>query len=218
MIVLPIKTEEAAPWLLNKHYAKRIPMIMFAYGLYENNQLIGVITYGLPASPTLCVGICGKDWSNKVLELNRLCLMDNFKNQASFLVANSIKQLPKPSIVVSFADSSQGHVGYVYQATNFIYTGLTAKFMEWAVKGQEHKHSRSFSNGSIKDFKEKHGDNFYYKERPRKHRYIYFHGNKTEKKQMNKLLKYKIESYPKGDCIKYDSGGAVRTQNLLFGD
>ena len=216
MIVLPIKTEEAAPWLLKKHYAKRIPMIMFAYGLYENNQLIGVITYGLPASPTLCVGICGKDWSNKVLELNRLCLMDNFKNQASFLVANSIKQLPKPSIVVSFADSFQGHVGYVYQATNFIYTGLTAKFMEWAVKGQEHKHSRTFSNGSIKDFKEKHGDNFYYKERPRKHRYIYFHGNKTEKKQMNKLLKYKTEQYPKGDSIKYDSGGAVRTQNLLF--
>ena len=163
MIVLPIKNEEAAPWLLEKHYAKRIPMIMFAYGLYENNQLIGVITYGLPASPTLCVGICGKDWSNKVLELNRLCLMDNFKNQASFLVANSIKQLPKPSIVVSFADSSQGHVGYVYQATNFIYTGLSAKFMDWAVKGQEHKHSRTFSNGSIKDFKEKHGDNFYYK-------------------------------------------------------
>jgi hypothetical protein len=184
--------------------------------LYKNNQLIGVITYGLPASPTLCVGICGKDWSNKVLELNRLCLMDNFKNQASFLVANSIKQLPKPSIVVSFADSFQGHVGYVYQATNFIYTGLTAKFMEWAVKGQEHKHSRTFSNGSIKDFKEKHGDNFYYKERPRKHRYIYFHGNKTEKKQMNKLLKYKTEQYPKGDSIKYDSGGAVRTQNLLF--
>lgn len=217
MKVLPIKNEEAAPWLLEKHYAKRMPLIMYAYGLYENNQLIGVITYGLPASPTLCVGICGQEFANKVLELNRLCLLDNFKNQASFLVANSIKLLPKPSIIVSFADSSQGHVGYVYQATNFIYTGLSAKFMEWAVKGQEHKHSRTFSNGTIKEFKEKHGDNFYYKERARKHRYIYFHGNKTEKKAMNKLLKYQIEPYPKGDSKKYDSGGSVRTQTLLFG-
>ena len=33
---------------------------------------------------------------------------------------------------------------------------------------------------------------------------------------MNKLLKYKIEPYPKGDSKKYDSGGFVQTQTLLF--
>ena len=218
MIVLPIKNEEAAPWLLEKHYAKRIPQIMFAYGLYENNQLIGVVTYGIPASPSLCMGICGKEYSDKVLELNRVCLMDNAKNQASFLVANSIKQLPQPTIVVSYADKGQGHVGYVYQATNFLYTGLSANRVDWTVKGLEHKHSKTISDGmTLESIKEKYGDDFYYTERSRKHRYIYFHGNKTQKKEMNKLLKYKVEPYPKGDSKKYNSGGSVQTQTLLFG-
>ena len=218
MKVLPIKNEETYPWLLQKHYAKRIPQIMFAFGLYEENQLVGVVTYGIPASPALCMGICGKEYADKVLELNRVCLMNNDKNQASFLVANSIKLLPKPTIVVSYADTGKGHVGYVYQATNFLYTGLSANRVDWTVKGLEHKHSKTLSDGmTLESIKEKYGDDFYYTERSRKHRYIYFHGNKTQKKAMNNLLKYGIEPYPKGNSQKYDSGSTVETQGLLFG-
>ena len=217
MIVLPIKPEEAEPWLLYKHYAKRIPQIMFAFGLYDNIQLVGVITYGIPASPSLCMGICGKEYAEKVLELNRLCLQDNYKNQASFLVANSIKLLPKPTIIVSYADTSQGHVGYVYQATNFLYTGLSANRVDWTIKGLEHKHSKTISDGmTLESIKEKYGDDFYYTERTRKHRYIFFHGDKRQKKEMKNLLKYKIEPYPKGESKKYDSGKSVKTQGLLF--
>ena len=107
MKVLPINNFEVEPWLLEKHYAKRMPQIMFAFGLYKDDTLVGVVTYGIPASPPLCMGICGKEYSDKVLELNRVCLLDNHKNEASFLVANSIKLLPKPMIVVSFADTSK---------------------------------------------------------------------------------------------------------------
>jgi hypothetical protein len=217
MKVLPIKNEETYLWLLEKHYAKRIPQIMFAFGLYEDNQMVGVVTYGIPASPSLCMGICGQEYSNKVLELNRLCLLDNYRNQSSFLIANSIKLLPKPSIVVSYADTEQGHVGYVYQASNFLYTGLSANRVDWTIKGQEHKHSKTISDGmSLDAMKEKYGDDFYYVQRSRKHRYIYFHGNKTDKKILHSKLKYKIETYPKGDSKKYDSGSSVPTQQLLF--
>jgi len=218
LIILPIKSEETYPWLLQKHYAKRIPQIMYAFGLYEESTLVGVVTYGIPASPSLCMGICGKEWSNKVLELNRLCLQDNTKNQSSFLVSNSIKLLPKPTIVVSYADTSQGHVGYVYQATNFLYTGLSASRVDWTVKGLEHKHSKTLSDGmTLESIKEKYGDDFYYAERSKKHRYIYFHGTKQQKKLLKSLLKYNIEPYPKGDSKKYDSGNRVETQTLLFG-
>ena len=217
MIVLPIKPEEAHPWILQKHYAKRLPNIMFAFGLYEENKLIGVVTYGMPASRSLCVGICGEQHSDFVIELNRLCLQNNDKNEASFLVGNSLKLLPKPKIVVSYADAGQGHVGYVYQATNFIYTGLSANRVDWTVKGMEHKHSKTISDGmTLESIKEKYGDDFYYKERSRKHRYIYFHGSKTDKKVLRSRLMYKIEPYPKGDSQRYDSGGAVQTQQLLF--
>jgi len=201
--ILPIKNEETYPWLLQKHYAKRIPQIMFAFGLYEENQLVGVVTYGIPASPALCMGICGKEYSDKVLELNRVCLLNNNKNQASFLVANSIKLLPKPTIVVSYADSGKGHVGYVYQATNFLFTGTTKERTD--MSSGDGKHSRHATDPSIRQF------------RSAKHRYIYFHGNKTQKKAMGKLLKYGIKPYPKGDSQKYDSGTLVETQGILFG-
>jgi hypothetical protein len=216
--VLPIKNEETYPWLLQKHYAKRIPQIMHAFGLYnDDNRLIGVVTYGIPASPALCMGICGKEYSDKVLELNRLCLENNTKNESSFLVSNSIKLLPKPTIVVSYADTGQGHVGYVYQATNFIYTGLSANRVDWTVKGLEHKHSKTLSDGmTLESIKEKYGEDFYYTERSRKHRYILFHGSKTDKKIMRSKLNYEVAPYPKGDSERYDSGKAVMTQELLF--
>lgn len=217
MKVLPIKNEETYEWLLEKHYAKRIPQIMHAFGLYNEGILKGVVTYGIPASPSLCMGICGKEYSDKVLELNRLCLLENNKNESSFLVANSIKLLPKPSIVVSYADTGQGHVGYVYQSTNFIYTGLSANRVDWTVKGLEHKHSKTISDGmTLESIKEKYGDDFYYTERSRKHRYILFHGSKTDKKIMRSKLLYEVLAYPKGESKTYNSGGNVKTQGLLF--
>ena len=80
MRVLPIKSEEASPWILQKHYAKRLPSISYAFGLFDGNVLVGVVTYGMPASPFLCVGVCGEQHRNIVLELNRLCLLNNKKN------------------------------------------------------------------------------------------------------------------------------------------
>jgi hypothetical protein len=141
---------------------------MFAFGLYENAQIVGVVTYGIPASPSLCMGICGKEYSDKVLELNRLCLMDNYKNQSSFLIGNSIKLLPKPTIVVSYADTAKGHVGYVYQASNFLFTGTTKERTD--MFNGEGKHSRHGKDPTLRQF------------RSSKHRYVYLHGTKTEKK------------------------------------
>ena len=202
--VIQIQPKETYQWLLEKHYAKRIPQIMHAFGLYVDGVLKGVVTYGIPASPALCMGICGKEYSDKVLELNRLCLMENNKNESSFLVSHSIQLLPKPTIVVSYADTSQGHVGYVYQATNFLYTGLSANRVDWTIKGMEHKHSKTISDGmTLESIKEKYGDDFYYTERSRKHRYIFFHGSKSDKKAMRKLLKYNIEPYPKSFLSLY---------------
>ena len=202
MIVIPIKSEEAVPWIMQKHYAKRLPSISYAFGLYEEKKLVGVVTYGIPASNSLCEGICGKEYKEFVLELNRLCLLDNTKNQSSFLVGNSIKMLPKPKIIVSYADTAQGHIGYVYQATNFLFTGTTKERTD--MSAGEGKHSRHATDPLIRQF------------RSAKHRYIYFHGTKTDKKLLQRKLNYEILPYPKGKTNQYDSGGIVATQDLLF--
>ena len=57
MKVLPINTFEVEPWLLEKHYAKRLPMIMYAFGLYEGNKLIGVVTYGLQETKLIVLAL-----------------------------------------------------------------------------------------------------------------------------------------------------------------
>jgi hypothetical protein len=216
MKIIPIEPKETYDWLLNVHYAKKIPLIIKAFGLYDGDALVGIVTYGIPASPNLCMGICGQEYSDKVLELNRLCLMNNNKNQASMLVSGSIKQLPKPTIIVSYADKAQGHVGYVYQATNFLYTGLSAKRIDWAVKGLEHKHSKTISDGmTSKSIKEKYGDDLYYVERSRKHRYIFFHGTKKDKKILKSKLKYEVQPYPKGETNRYDITHKPSTQVIM---
>jgi hypothetical protein len=201
--VLPINTFEVEPWLLEKHYAKRMCPISFAFGLYDDEQLVGVVTYGVPASPFLCMGVCGIDNKDKVLELNRLCLNDGVKNGASFLVSKSLQMLPKPTIVVSYADTAMGHVGYIYQASNFLFTGTTKERTDMA--GEDGKHSRHNLGNSENRIN-----------RSAKHRYVFFVGNKYQKNSLLEQLNYPVMPYPKGDSQRYDSGTSVKTQQLLF--
>jgi hypothetical protein len=51
--------------------------------------------------------------------------------------------------------------------------------------------------GGVNKAKEILGDKIIKKERPRKHRYIYFNCNKRRKKELIKKLRYTIQVYPK---------------------
>ena len=195
--VMQIKKSETYELLKKVHYAKRIPSISYAFGLYEDLDLIGVITYGLPPSVPLCVGICGEKFKHHVIELNRLCLIKNNKNNASYLVGNSLKLLPKPKIIVAFADKSMNHTGFVYQATNFLYTGLSDKRTEWRMY-DSNKHSKTICETYSLQERKAQPNKFYVTDRPRKHRYLYFLGNKKQKKLYKENLKYTILNYPKG--------------------
>ena len=212
--VLQIKPEETHLWLTQKHYAKRVPNIMYAFGLYKLNNLVGVITYGKLASNSLCIGVCGKDNAKYVIELNRLCLLNNNRNEASYFIGKSLKLLLKPKIVVSYADTSMNHNGYIYQATNFIYTGLSDKRTEWRVIGSN-KHSKTITEQSTLKERKEQTDKYEVVERPRKHRYIFFVADKKTKKLFNSQLNYKILSYPKNVTKKYDSGDRVNSQLIM---
>ena len=175
--------------ILNVHYAKRMPSISYAFGLFKNAKLLGVCTFGSPASPFLCQGICGKKFKKNVIELNRLVLLENKKNQASYLISQSLKLLPKPKVIVSYADEKQHHVGTVYQATNFMFTGTTKERTD--IASQENNHSRHHLGDSSKRVT-----------RSSKHRYVYFLGNKKEKSVFLKNLNYPIKKYPKLQGIR----------------
>ena len=75
--------------------------------------------------------------------------------------------------------------------TNFIFCGLSAAFTDPVVKGLEGKHHSTFAHGmTVKQIKEKWGDDVEFVERPRKFRYVYFNANKKRKKELIKKLKY----------------------------
>jgi len=219
--VQQISFRDVHPWLLKRHYAKRIPPVSYAFGAFLDKSLIGVVTYGTPVSSPLREGVCGRQYSDYVIELNRLCC-ESKKNLAGFLISKSLKLIPKPKIIVSFADTAQGHIGYVYQATNFLYIGLSAKRTDWKIKGEEHLHGATIADrfrgvqNRSQALLEKYGDDFYLEDRPRKHRYVIFIGSKKQKKNMRESLKYKVEKYPKGETKKYNANAEIDTQMLLI--
>ena len=213
--VLAIPFSATHTWLKNKHYAKRIPSIVHAYGVFVDGIMQGVITYGIPASPSLTMGVCGYEYKHQVVELNRLAMLeDHDKNLASYFVSKTLKMLPKPLIVVSYADTSMGHVGYIYQATNFLYTGLSAQRTEWREVGVN-THSRSVvRNHSQAERIE--DERFTMVERPRKHRYIYITGTKQERKTIMGALNYPIKEYPKGNSSRYENEADVPLQMSMI--
>lgn len=196
--VQPIEPTDAYYLIHAIHYAKRVPSISYAYGLFFNERLVGAVTYGTPASSTLCRGVCGDEWQSSVLELNRLVLQNNNKNEASRLVGASLRLLPAPKIIVSYADTAQEHTGIVYQATNFLYTGMSSKFRDARVRGLEHQHHATYAHGlTNQQVIDKFGEeNVYFVERSPKHRYITFVGDKRQKRALRKALAYKVLSYP----------------------
>tara|TARA_Y100001972_G_scaffold107708_1_gene137130 strand:- start:457 stop:1125 length:669 start_codon:yes stop_codon:yes gene_type:complete len=215
-IVKSIKFFECKEWLLYKHYAKRIPSISYAFGLYKNNILIGICTYGVPISKELCDNLLGIEYRKKIYELNRLCVNEGLpKNVLSYFLSNTFKMLPKPLALVSYADTSQGHNGYIYQATNWIYTGLSVANIDWKLKGTN-RHSRTLGGQYNAEYMKAHPEMFEKVKRSRKHRYIMLLGNKKQKKIMKKRLSYKIENYPKGKNKRYDSSYKPSTQTILF--
>lgn len=192
---------EARPFIENIHYSRKMPTVTDAFGLFVDGIMVGVVTYGIPASRAPCVGIAGEENADHVLELNRLVIHPKYaqKNYASYLVSHSLKMLPSGTFVISYADTAWTHIGYVYQACNFLYTGLSAKHIDaFHPEGAHPRHVDRGKYGSV------------YCERSRKHRYVYLVGNRRTKERMLRELKYEIiHDYPKGDEVRYDTDRPV---------
>ena len=195
-----IAYDEAVAFLLPRHYSGRKPVVSKAFGLIDDGVLQAVITYGKPASPSVCVGICGKEYSGKVYELNRMCRSEEYRKPLSHFVSVTLRMLkPFDWIVVSYSDTAMNHHGYVYQACNFLYTGTSAPHADkYVPEGSGHnRHAESF------DVRK---DEFSV-ERSIKHRYVYFcTKSKRLKREWMESLRYPVLPYPKGDNSNYELG------------
>lgn len=195
--VLDISAKEAWDFLKPRHYAGRKPQISKAFGWKINDDIVAVCTFGKPASPTLCRGVCGEKYSKNVYELNRLCRIEELEYQLSQFVSACLRKLKTEDwIIVSYSDTGMHHNGYIYQACNFIYTGQTKQRTDkYTPNG---KHSRHYKN-------EEQGK--YRVVRTAKNRYIYFATkNRFLKKEWLENLNYPILPYPKAENKNYTLG------------
>jgi len=210
----PLLTKE---WILYKHYAKRVPSIEYAFGIFQDNILIGVCTFGCPPRSMNNGEAIFKTFRIKTYELNRLVINEGLeKNVLSYFVSKCLQLIPKPCCIVSYADYSFGHNGYIYQATNWMYTGLNQIHeREWFLNGEE-IHQRTLSEKGLTSAEKKISAGLVAGEYTKKHRYLMFLGNRKEVSKMKSDLIYEIYPYPKGDNKRYDANYNPTIQMNLF--
>jgi hypothetical protein len=209
LTVFDISSAACRRLVLRYHYSGRIPGISRAWGLLYGNKIVGCVVYSIPASYTLCRGVCGPEYARQVLELSRLVVITKQRNAASYLIGESLRRLGREMdrIVVSYADcnSHVSHIGYVYQATNWIYTGHASTEPIWVDP----------RDGTIVSYTRRHIDVKARKlgidwteleRRPQlgKHRYVTFVGGRRFKKVARQALRYKVFPYPKGDTRRHE--------------
>lgn len=211
----------AKQMVLEYHYSGRCPGIKYTYGLYEGGTLVGCVVYSVPASYTLCNGVCGIEYRSQVIELARLVITTTSHNAASSLVGQSLAAL-QDHIVVSYADCNEhvGHIGYIYQATNWLYTGQGNAEPVFVLECDHHSglkagtpisYTRRHIDKKARDLgfnwlpNASSGPGLIKRKQVGKHRYIYFTGNKQFKRSARMALKYKVLPYPKGDTRRHNT-------------
>jgi hypothetical protein len=208
--VRQIDYQTAIGFLLPRHYSGRKPNVAIAFGWFDDeNVLKAVCTFGKPASPPLCSGICGVENKDSVYELNRLCRTDDWAEPLSQFVSYCLREISKKDwIVVSFADTDMNHNGYIYQACNFLYTGKTKERTDKYT--ENNKHPRHYDNSKQGEFR---------KIRSAKHRYVYFcTKNKRLKAKWQNDLNYEVMQYPKGDNQNYVLGDYQKCKLVKIGE
>ena len=222
----------ALEWILKKHYAKRTPIMRYTFGLFDNDRILCGVCVFSPA-PSRFWNNGGHLFNKKhiisVYELSRLILNDNHeKNLTSFFVGGCLKLIPKPNVVISYADKNQNHSGYIYQATNFIYTGEAEpknKSFDFIIYGKKY-HGRNMNIEFTKKLLGKnYNDDIHWKQnildvggeiikQLPKHRYIFI--NSKNKKQLIQDMIYTPCDYPKQENQNYDTSFKPIQQNTLF--
>lgn len=190
MQVLPLDSTTARAVVEKEHYLHRKPPVSHAFGLYDESELVGVCIFGAPAIHEVKKSACPTD-PTLVLELNRLWVDDRMpRNTESWFVSRCLKALP-PRIVVSYADTKENHMGYIYRALNFNYAGWTdmeRNVARWEYIPASGKHSRDSFRGGQKSWIDR-------IRRLPKVKYWTVTGNRRDRKCLSEMCPWPIMSW-----------------------
>lgn len=203
-----IDRDTAARFLANHHYLSQLNhgfLSVVIYGLFNRDtRLVGVIVFNTISAVETLVGAFGlpRDTDQmKFLELTRLAMDDERKekNLTSWFVSRAIRRVRRdyrPRALISYADSAY-HVGYIYQATNWKYYGLTAPKNDYWLNGKIQQRGGTTGKGGV------------WKPRARKHRYALVFDRTLQ-------MRWQEEPYPKGKNNEMPLNHKSAEQDFLF--
>lgn len=161
---------EAAKYALKRwYYRAEVPKGKTAkIGIWENDKFIGVLIFGSGANNNLASSI-GMTHT-ECCELVRVA-MDEHQSPVSRIMGIALRMINKayPGLkaIVTYSDPSVGHYGGIYQATNWIYVGMTDKIDYYKDSKGELHHWRDARR------MQKRGEQLELVYKPGKHKYVY---------------------------------------------
>jgi hypothetical protein len=200
--VKPVPVVIARRLIERWHYLHSLPGgTCLALGVFLISQLLGALTLGVgPANAyALVKGAIPAD----CLTLTRLWLSDqlprNSESRVLGIVLRNLKQHTRVKFLVSYTDPVRGHLGIIYQATCWLYTGLSESVPLYDVGDGRLRHSRSLSHAfgthSLQHFA-RHGIPVKLAPQSAKHRYVYFLNPAWQHR-----LKVPLLPYPKKEVM-----------------
>ena len=193
-----IPCKDAKEYIIKNHYSHGCHNAPSpCYGLFDkDNQLIGVLMFATPCSEAVRSSIWGEEHKDRVIELHRLHILDvTPKNTETWFISRCLKRLlqdrPQTRGVISFADTTQGHNGTIYQASNFWFIGKTSSATFYLDETGRLRHPRQNGENITKEEAKKRG--WKPTKRMSKNRYLYIIAtSKTEKKRLIQSCKYDL--------------------------
>jgi hypothetical protein len=195
--VKPVAVSVARKLIERGHYLHSLPGgTCLLFGVFIGSSLLGALTFGV--GPTNAYLLIQDAKPDDCLTLTRLWLSDalprNSESRVLGIVLRNLKQHTKVKFLVSYADPAQGHLGIIYQATGWLYTGLSEAMPLYDVGDGKLRHSRSlshtFGTHSVQHFA-RYGIAVKLAPQSAKHRYVYLLDPTRQHRLMAPVLPFK---------------------------
>ena len=204
-----IDSKVAREYVKKYHYSgKVVSNSKIHLGVFnEENELVGVLQFGYPMNGVKTSSKILGD--KKMMELNRMVMRDeeprNSESKAIGVCMKWIKTNTDLDYILSFSDGKEGNVGYIYQATNWLYIGYLLSDSFYKIDNETvhavtvwHKYKEKHALRDTHTTNEivclEHGR--VSKVTSKQHVYLYPMNKSTRK---NIVSQYKIKPYPKKD-------------------
>jgi hypothetical protein len=213
-VVREISYDEARNVILANEWLGNLGTTEHAYGIFFGVHLGGVVCFGRTAGTQVVRSICGSEHSDKVVTLCRgACVHWAHSHSASYLISSACRQMSTKGfhIFAGYSDPEAGEIGTIYQASNWLYCGMTSPAEKFRTPDgkihdarQVHCMTRDRTGGTMKykrtraeqmELLLEQGCEFF--DGTPKHCYVGIYGDRRIKRILRNALRWEVLPYPK---------------------